>query len=131
MSYIAIFVASVASMTFGALWYSPKLFGNKNQDVEEALSSGGVKQNQGIRFIGSFIFQIITTSALFVIIQRLEIRDTLSVLEIGTLLWFGFLLPWEANLALWHGKTRKLFLVSILHHLGSILISAFTLSLFF
>lgn len=118
-------------MIFGALWYSPKFFGEKPQSSEGNVPEAGVKQNQGIRFVGSFILQIISIAVLSTLMQRLEIRDTLSAFEMGTLIWFGFLLPWEANLALWHGKTRKLFLIGALHHLGSILIAGFILSLFF
>ncbi len=129
---LPILIASITSVAFGFLWFSPFLFGKQwatlsgltPENMTEMKSKGMAKV-----YAINFLMEIITAVVLFNIFKMLGTTSIIGSLEIALVLWLGFMLPIEVGQTLWMKKPITLFLINSLHRLGSIVIIGVALML--
>ncbi len=131
---LSVIIASVASMVFGFIWFSPILFGKKWMELSGLITeSMSLMKGHGMAkiYIGNFAMEIITAFVLFNFLRILDVSSSAGGVEIALWLWFGFVLPIEVGQTLWMKKPIMLLLINSLHRLGSITIIALILTSFF
>lgn len=129
MTYLAILVGAIASMSIGLLWFGP-LFGKMWSEAmgftpESKLEAKGAEKTYAL----SFLFEIITSYVLFQFFLVIGVTSVIAGLEIVALAWLGFVIPIEAGKVMWMGKPWKLFYLNSLHRLFSYCVMAIAIIL--
>ncbi|HLC58816.1 MAG TPA: DUF1761 domain-containing protein [Candidatus Nanoarchaeia archaeon] len=134
-SLLPVVLGAVGAMIIGALWYSPLLFGNiwmkeskiTPAQVEEAKKKGGMWKY----YLGSFIATLVMIFVFASLAFSLSTKTITSAIGLAILVWLGFFIPVLLNSVLWEGKSFKLFLINIAHHLVALIVAAIIIGLFF
>lgn len=124
VNYVAILVAAVASMVFGALWYSiftktwVKLMGLTDAQLKE-MKKKGVAKSYFLYFLSLIVMA-------YVLKHVLIFADAETVIVDGLLasvwMWLGFIATVTLGGVLWEGKSFKLYLFNNVHNLLSLLV---------
>lgn len=130
INYLAVLVAAIVSMILGALWYSPLLFGkiwiqlmNLNEKKLQEMKNKGMGKIYAIVFIKELVIAYIL--ALFITKSIITISGGI---QIGILIWFGFIATTILASVLWENKPVKLYFINIAYHLVSIILMSLILS---
>jgi len=122
VNYGAVLVAAIVSYAIGAVWHSPIGFGKQWMRMmgltAEKMRSMPLTAKQAM-VLGFFV----TVLVAFVLAYFMNVTgavDISSALQLGFLVWLGFLAPTLANGWLWEGKSLKLFLFNAAYQLVSI-----------
>jgi len=132
VNYLAVFLAAVASMIIGGLWYSPLLFGTlwtqlsgmTKQQIEEAKHKSMTKV-----YVLQFIVSLIIACTLAHVFALLAVTTLSYALETMFYLWLGFIATVMVGKVLWESRSWSLYLLDATYYLVSLL--AMSLVLFF
>ena len=132
INYIAILVVSIVSIVIGWLWYGPifgKIWVKEAGFTDEMLAQGKTK-GMAKSYILTFIFCLISAYVLsyFMIVQ--SVATISSAMSLAFLVWLGFQLPIHLGTVLWDMKSLKLFMLTSVHSLVTLLASGIILVLF-
>ncbi len=127
VNYLAVLVTGVASMTIGALWYSPLMFGNvwmklngfTMADMEKAKAKG-MTGSYIIAFAGALL-------GAYVLAHFLQVFGANSIsegLQVAFWAWLGFIVTTQVSGSLWEGKPWKLFLLNTASSLVTLLVAS-------
>lgn len=124
-NYLAVFVSAIAGMFFGALWYSPLLFGKiwmnlsglSNDKLNKEKSKGMIW-----RYCVTFLGSLLMAFTLANLINYLPIINYSAALKLSFLVWLGFFATASLAGFLWEGKSVKLYLLNIAYYLIELLI---------
>jgi hypothetical protein len=131
VNYLAVFVASIASMVVGFVWYSMPLFGNlwlriigkdKSSQAEAEQMRNETKPYFALVYISAFIGAAILARFML----WLGAMTLGGGLRTAFFAWLGFTLPVTLGNALFSGKDKKLvwpmFFVQAGHELAALLV---------
>ena len=126
VNFIAVFVAAIASMIIGFVWYSPFAFG-KMWMGEMGISAKKVadkkkKQNMPVTLGISFIAALVMAYVLAHIISYAQAKTVLEGAQAGFWLWLGFVATTMLSSVLFGGKSVKLFIINSAHYLVVLLV---------
>lgn len=130
VNYLAVIGAAVATFILGMLWYSPLMFGNiwlKLMGFTSAQMKAGKKKGMGKTMAIAFISTLVWA---YVLDQFLKIAGAVTVqdgLQVGFLIWLGFIATTLLGSILWEGKPVKLYLINVAHQLTAISIASIIL----
>ena len=114
INYVAVFVAAIASMVIGSVWYGP-LFGkmfmremcmDKMTPEQMAEAKKGMWTNYVLQFVASLVM-------FYVLARFMGMLGALSVnagLIVAFWVWIGFVVPVQLGQALWGGKMKIFWL---------------------
>jgi len=118
INWLAVLVASVASMAIGFLWYSPVLFattwmrlmGVKCDTPEEKAA---MQKEAGPMYAQTFVMTFISATFLALVITRMFVpsEDLLRGLKISFGVWLGFVATVQYTGALFTKRPKQLFLI--------------------
>lgn len=127
VNYLAVFLASVASMIVGFLWYSPAILG-KPWMKEKGMTADDVKKAQkemGKWYGLSFVVALVVAYVLFHVMVMAENYFGYSWLSTGLTsafwMWLGFIMPVQVTATIFGGKNWKLLGIDTGYQLASIL----------
>jgi hypothetical protein len=117
LNWLAIFVAAVATMVVGFLWYSPLLFAKAwvremGYDVNDKTKMDEMKKSAGPAYAGSFVASVISAFTLALILHGLHAEDQHFGLMAGFHIWLGFVATVQFTGALFAKQTMKLFAIN-------------------
>lgn len=121
--YLGIFVAAIAAMVIGALWYSPMLFGNawmkmqgwSKKDMEKKKKDTNMGMSYGLMFVGS----LVAAWVMSMLVDFAGASTFLSGAVIGVWVWLGFGATLSLGSVLWEGKPWNLWMLNNGHTLVS------------
>lgn len=120
VNFLSVLVAAIASMIIGSLWYGPifgkqwmNLIGLKKSDMKKMKMSPQLAMFLGL--VGS----LITAYFLSVFVGVVGANTISSGASLGFWVWLGFMMPLNAGVFLWEGKSSKLFLLNTVYFLIS------------
>jgi hypothetical protein len=123
VNFFAVFVAALASMIIGSLWYGPifgkywvKLSGITKKDLEKAQKRGMWKT-----YLANFIALIVMAYVLAHIIAYIGATNFYEGSVAGFWVWLGFVAPVMLGMVLWEGKPIQLYLLNVGCHLISLI----------
>ena len=108
----AVFVAGLAHMATGLVWFSPKLFGNAWAE----LTGEDLKPASRWLIAGVVGHQIIAL-ALAVIVRLAGATTVAGGIAVAILVWIGFVVTLEVGELIWEKIPVRLFLIRIGNHL--------------
>jgi hypothetical protein len=115
-----VFAGVVAAMIFGALWYSPKVFGNEWMKLSgvSAAAARNAKRSMLITFFANFAIAM----TLFTILNWAGANTTLRGAAVG--IWIGCGLSGMSLLIpyLWEGRPIRLFLITAGNMISSVIL---------
>lgn len=122
VNYIAVFVAAVAAMLLGSIWYSPLLFGNIwmnliNKTKEELRSTNTPKT-----YLVAFISELIMAFILYHIIIYSKADSLTDGLLTGFWVWLGFVGTTAIINFMFEGRKLKQYFIDTFYHLVSLLL---------
>lgn len=133
-NFSAVFVAGIASMALGALWYGP-LFGKYwmawsgfSPEKLYAQKAKGMGARYAINFVAAFIMA-------FVLNQMVKVWDALylgdvnwvRIFLVAFLPWIGFIAPVLIGVVLWEEKPWKLYILNVVYQLVALFAMALIL----
>ncbi len=128
INYLSVFIAAVAQMVVGFLWYGP-VFGKKWMELSgispekmKAGQSSGMGKSYAIMFIGSLLTSYILAHALIFAEAYLQVSGLSAGLMVGALNWLGFVAPVTVGAVLWEGKPWMLWVLNSGFYLFSLLV---------
>jgi hypothetical protein len=117
INFVAVFVAAIATMVLGFLWYSPILFAtpwmrlmgyDPNDKAKLAEMQKGAGKIYGISFIASLVSAIVLAK----IIDIASVNTILYGMKIGFAVWLGFVATVQLTGVLFSKQPIKLFLIN-------------------
>lgn len=130
INWVAVIIAAIGYYAMGALWYSQAFFGLKWARLRGInIEEDAEKKIIGTRIVSSFIFMVITCTALALLIVRMDLFIFRSALIVGTLGGLGFAGMAIAGSLLYQRKPLALYLIECGHHLAANIIAAVILVL--
>lgn len=129
VNYLAVFVAAIASMVVGFLWYGPlfgkmwmQMMGYGQADMDAAKAKGGMGKSYAIAFIGS----LVTAYVLAHIIGMANMAGVSSGISSGISsafwVWLGFVATVGLGSVLWERRTWKLYCFNMGHQLVHLIV---------
>jgi hypothetical protein len=114
VNLLAVLVAAIANMALGFLWYSPVLFGKQWMSLMglTAKNMAEAKKKMGMLYVLSFVATLITGYVLAVMTQTTQVLTVLEGLQLGALLWIGFIGPVQFTDVVFAGRPWKLYLIN-------------------
>lgn len=136
VNYIAVFLAAVASMAIGFLWYSPMILG-KQWIKEKGLTKEAMekaKKEMGKWYALSFVASLITAyvlSHVMVLSQNFFNYEPLATGVITAFwMWLGFVMPVQLTATIFGGKNFKLLGIDTGYQLVALLAMGVVLGMF-
>lgn len=125
----SIFLAALATIPVGFLWYSPAFFANPWIELN-AISAKKMKNGPGVMpFLFTLLTSLVLACLMGLLIKYLNIRTVSDAWRIGTLLWFGFDFMPSVTRALFSKKPLALVLIDTGHQAANILLVCWILML--
>jgi hypothetical protein len=118
VNLLAVFVAGVAHMVTGLVWYAPRLFGN----AWAGLTGKDLKPAQQWLVAGIIGHQLIAL-ALAVIVRLADATTVAGGIAVAVLVWLGFVVTLEVGELIWEKIPFRLFLIRIGNHLVALSIA--------
>ncbi|OGE10802.1 hypothetical protein A3A60_02345 [Candidatus Curtissbacteria bacterium RIFCSPLOWO2_01_FULL_42_26] len=126
INFLAVIVSAVAYMVIGAVWYSPVVFGKmwikfagitqKDIDIQKKT----MPKIYGFAFVGA----LITSYILAIILKLVDATTLIGALQIGFLVWLGFMATTTLSTVLFEGKKQELYLLNNGYNLVALLTAA-------
>ena len=131
INYWAVLIVAVFSMLVGTFWYSPTLFGKQwmkysgiTQETINKAKKKGLAKLYFYAFIALFIMSYVT--AFFVNFSGAS--TFLDGIQIGFLVWIGYIATSMINTVLWDNKPWQLYFINAGHYLVIAIIMGIVLS---
>lgn len=136
VNYLAILLASIASMVLGFLWYSPLLFGNQWMKLRgfTAESLKKAQKEMGPLYGVSFVVSLVTAYVLSHVMTLSGAYFGYPKITIGLntafFMWIGFMMPVQLTATIFGSKKWALFGIDTGYQLASVIVMALVLALF-
>jgi hypothetical protein len=124
VNYWAVLAGGIISMITGAIWYSPKVFGQIWSGYHGMKPSEMDMSGMGKLYFWQFIAALIVTYVLAILFHFLGTSTTKDALMAGVWLWAGFMVAGGAGQYLFPTKPFNLFALDNIYKLINILIIA-------
>ncbi len=112
----AMFIATVASMILGSLWYGPifgkqwiKMMGWSKKDIQKGMSD---KSSMYRSYAIALITSLLTALVMGIAVRVSTLYGAYSGACLGALLWLGFVATTSISNVLWEGKPWRLWILN-------------------
>jgi hypothetical protein len=127
INYIAVVLATVSSMIVGAIWYTPKVFGNywmKQSGVTPSGNSKDAIRPIVVTLIVSFITAWVLAGAVWISFEFYGGSFLVNALLTAAILWAGFTAARFITHDQFDNRTPGLTLLNSAHELVTVLVMA-------
>jgi hypothetical protein len=125
VNWMAVVIASVASMVIGALWYSPMFFGGrwmKLSGVTKKDLAKAKKRGMTEAYVTTFFSLMVMGVVVSLFFTLANIKSVGMAFVIACLVWIAFMVPVLLSGMMWENKPSGLFWIGSLHYLVSLLV---------
>jgi len=136
VNYMAVFLAAVASMVLGFLWYSKMLLGGPWMKLK-GYSESELKAEQkkmgplyGISFVMALLTAWVLSMVMTFAMQYMGTEKLMTGLTTGFWMWVGFMLPVQATNTIFGDKKWQLLGIDTGYQLASVLLMGAVLGCF-
>lgn len=132
INLVGVVLGAISNMIIGAIWYSPMVFGKTWMKLvgisQKEIDSG--KKQMSKTYSMAFVGALITAYILAVILDLVGATTILEGLQIGFLIWLGFVATTTLSTVLFENKKTDLYLLNNGYNLVSTLVMSVILILF-
>lgn len=125
VNYIAVFLAAVAGMVIGGLWYSPLLFGKlwmHLSGITEKQIIEAKKKSMTVNYVLQFIALLVMACVVAHFIALMRLTTLPEIMQLVFWSWLGYQATLEFSSVLWGGKSWSLFLLNSAHNLVALVV---------
>ena len=117
INFLAVFVAAIASMILGFLWYSPILFAGPwmrlmGVDPNDKAKLAEMQKGAGKLYGLSFVASVVSAIVLAKIIDITSVNTIFYGMKVGFAVWLGFVATVQLTGALFSKQPTMLFLIN-------------------
>jgi len=117
INFLAVFVAAIASMILGFLWYSPILFARPwtrlmGIDPDDKAKLAEMQKGAGKLYAISFVASLVSALVLAKIIDVTTVVTIPYGMKVGFAVWLGFVASVQLTGALFSKQPFQLFLLN-------------------
>lgn len=131
INFVAVFLAAVANMVIGAMWYSPMLFGTqwsalmgyKAKDLPKMQESA--KKGYALMFAVSLVMAYVMAH----FISYLGISTMQEAIQFGFWVWLGFVGATQVSDHIWSEKPMQLLYINSGYRIVSTIAMALVLTM--
>lgn len=128
VNFVAVIIATAATMILGSLWYSPLLFGKKWMNLV-GLTEDDAKKGMGSAMAMGLAVAFLVNIVLALLLPLLGPAMLDQSLVLGFLLWLGVALPVDLDKVIWAKAPVQLLYINAGYKLVSFLVSVTILTL--
>jgi len=124
INYLAVFLAAVAGMVIGGLWYSPLLFGKlwtQLSGITKKQITEAKKKSMTVSYVLQFVALLVMACVVAHFIALMRLTTLSEIMQLVFWSWLGYQATLEFSNVLWGGKTWSLFLLNSAHNLVSLI----------
>jgi hypothetical protein len=132
VNVLGVFFAAVISMVIGSIWYGPlfgktwmKLQGCTIKDIEKAKQKG-----MAILYFVNFIGALVLAYVLGYLMILTGMESVVGGVQLGILIWVGFISTVGLGIVLWEGKPFKLYVLVMGYWLVNLALAGAILGIF-
>jgi hypothetical protein len=129
---LGVILAAVASMIVGSLWFGPifgkvwmNLMGFTKKDIEKSKKKG-----MAVLYLVNFIGALVLAYVLGHLMSLTGMGSVSGGVQLGVLLWAGFILTVGLGMILWEGKPFKLYVLVMGYWLVNLIVAGAILGYF-
>ena len=116
LNWISILVAAIAYVVIGAIWYSPSVFGkawmkSMGMDMKSMKKTDMSMNKMIVKYIWVLVAGFILALILSILIHVLG-TDLTTALQIGLLVWVGFVATEKLGSVLWEGRHFNYYVIT-------------------
>lgn len=112
----ALFVALVFDAAFGALWYSPALFGDSWHRLQ-GLDAAALNEGRGWVHGVTMLVNLAKVASLATILAWTGVSDWRGGLRVGFVVWLGFIVTIWTGSTLYAGRSLEVLAINMVFHL--------------
>ena len=117
INFLAVFVAAIATMVLGFLWYSPMLFARPwmrlmGIDPDDKAKLAEMQKGAGKLYGMSFVASLVSAIVLAKVIAISTVITIPYGMKVGFAVWLGFVATVQLTGALFGKQPTKLFLIN-------------------
>ncbi|KXK09831.1 MAG: hypothetical protein UZ22_OP11002000995 [Microgenomates bacterium OLB23] len=131
VNFVAIFLAAVANMVIGALWYSPTMFGTKWSALMGYKAKDLPKMQQAAKngYAVMFVVSLVMAYVMAHFIQYLGITTVQEACQFGFWVWLGFVGATQISDHIWSEKPLQLLYINSGYRIVATITMALVLTL--
>lgn len=119
---LPVFVAALATMVIGFLWYSPILFAKPwmlamGYDPNDKAKIEQMRKTAGPNYMLAFLASIVSAFVLAKIIQITTVNAALYGMKVAFAVWLGFVTTVQLTAKLFESKPWRLYLINTSYQL--------------
>ena len=122
INWLAIFIAGLAPMAIGMLWYSPLLFAKKWMSLVGKTEEEIRKEGSAKAYAFSLVTSMIMSFVLEYFIMYTGSFTMSSGIRLGFIVWIGFIATTSYASVLFESRPKGLYLINAGYNLVSLLI---------
>ncbi len=127
VNYIAIFVAAVANMVVGAIWYGP-LFAKPWMALNNMTPEQMKSVNPGPLYAQSFAATLVTYFVLALVIRTMSAFTAVEGMKTAFMVWLGFITTVQFTANLFSTKKMQAYVLDTGYQLVTMLIAGILLA---
>lgn len=133
VNYVAVVVATVASMVLGMVWYSNALFGKqwrKMNGISDAEAKKMQKEGMAKPMAIGFVSMLLNAWILAVLMGWFGTTEFAEMAMVAFWMWLGFSFAQSLGTVAWERKAWGLLVINGAYNLAMYLLMVFVLGLF-
>jgi hypothetical protein len=111
LNFAAVFVAGIAHMVIGLIWFMPRLFGKQWTELTKQEMKPARKW-----MATGFIGHMVMATVMAIVVYLANATTIFEGVVVGMLLWIGFVVTLEIGELIWEKIPFKLFAIRIGNH---------------
>lgn len=122
INYLWVVILSVLAMGFGALWYSPVMFGKlfmklSGMDALPPEKIAQMKKKATKGYVAGFVGTLVMFAALDMFLTSIQASSLVDGAIAGLVLALGFIGVATLNHVLWGGDSPRMWLLNMSHYI--------------
>ena len=129
-SLFGVYVAALAGMAVGFVWYSPGVFGKKwiaLMGISEAECKENKKKGMFKTLLLAYVNLLIMAFVMEYVFVAVQAKTLGDAFWISVLIWAGFVATVLFGAVLWEKKPMGVFNINALHYLATMIVMALIL----
>ncbi|MDB5168962.1 MAG: hypothetical protein JWO41_318 [Candidatus Saccharibacteria bacterium] len=131
LNYWAVLVAAVINMVVGSFWYSKQGFGKPWAAAAKVKLEDMMKDNAGAAYTMTTVAAVAQSFLLAVLVHNLAVTTVGKAVELGVLLWVGFVAACTISDTMFTGRSMRLWQINQGYYLLVLVANSVLLALWY
>ncbi len=120
INLFSVFIAAVAAMAVGAIWYAPGVLGKKWMQLAKVKPNDINKKAANRAMAMNFLALLVMAYVLAIIVSFYEATTFSAGVLVGCIVWLGFIVTYGLSEYVYYNRPLNLFVFNMSYHLISV-----------